>query len=340
VEVIVAETHQELSVTDESHVGAARRAARHKAQALGLGSETTARAELVASELATNLVKHAGQGGAVLMAGVAGGKEPGLEIIAIDGGPGMRSAETAMQDGFSTSASLGGGLGAIKRLSDQFAIHTRQGRGTAVLSRLWERRRPASRRLSFAVGGVMVARPGETVCGDGWAAAYGGDRLTVLVVDGLGHSAPAHQAAKTALELFREHCLLPPAELIRAVHERIAHTPGAVMAVARIDRAQGTVTYSGVGNIAGRIVCRQTSVGCVSTGGLAGYRLGRVREFTYPWADDAVLLMMSDGLVTESHSTDLEDLSSCPPSLAAAVLYRDFRRPRDDVTVVLVRNAE
>jgi len=51
-------------------------------------------------------------------------------------------------------------------------------------------------------------------------------------------------------------------------------------------------------------------------------------------ARDGLLIMHTDGLATRWNVDDYPGLVGRHPSLIAAVLYRDFSRNRDDVTVL------
>ena len=105
------------SVRDASEVGEARRAAAGLAQRNGFSRDVEARIALVATEMATNLLKHAGEGVvAINEFGDAGGS--GIELIALDKGPGIADVARCLIDGFSTAGSPGTGLGAVARVSD------------------------------------------------------------------------------------------------------------------------------------------------------------------------------------------------------------------------------
>jgi len=161
--------------------------------------------------------------------------------------------------------------------------------------------------------------------------------LTVLVVDGLGHGAGAADAADMAVRHFAPQPSRTPGVHLAILHEALRSTRGAAAAVACIDRRSRTVTFAGVGNVTGAIVTPAASRQLVSMSGTLGHVAHRIREFTYAWSDDAVLVMHSDGL---SGRWDLErypGLIGRHPSLVAGVLFRDYHRDRDDVTVVAAR---
>ena len=321
-------------------MGSLRRFASAAAHSAGLDSKVISRLEIVVTELGTNLTKYALKSAEILIRPLSAPGTSGLEIIAVDSGPGIPDIDRAMQDRFSTGRSQGTGLGAIKRLSDEFQIYSNKEKGTAILARFWnnpEKKQQDKTRFDFA--GVSVPLEGETACGDGWATVDLGDRLGVIVVDGIGHGALAAEATQETLNIFARHYLLAPSEIIARIHAGIRKTRGSVLAMALIDKPSATLTYCGIGNIAGQLIFPDKSMGLVSIEGLAGVQLGRVREFTYPWSDDAMLVLSSDGLTSALSTCRTIVYKDAPGNLLSAMLYRDYHRQNDDATVVIVRNA-
>lgn len=139
----------DVPVHDSTRVRDARVAAEGAAALAGLDRSRTADAALVATELATNLLKHA-RGGQLLVeavplpSGWAGSVV--VQIAAVDHGPGMCDVPAALGDGFSTAGSLGAGLGTCRRLADDFDLHSVPGRGTVALARIGGAARTRGRR--------------------------------------------------------------------------------------------------------------------------------------------------------------------------------------------------
>ena len=127
---------QVVPIALESDVTRAVLAARDLAQAAGLSSLQCGAVVTAVSELARNIVKYAGCG-RIELSIVARGSQRGLQVVAVDQGPGIESIELAMQDNFSTSQTLGLGLPGTKRLVDEFEIDSWPGRGTRVVVRKW-----------------------------------------------------------------------------------------------------------------------------------------------------------------------------------------------------------
>ncbi|WP_165252790.1 ATP-binding SpoIIE family protein phosphatase [Paludisphaera soli] len=323
-------------------VGEARRAATALAGSLGFGETGRGRVAIVATEAATNLSKHA-TGGEILIQGIEAGEFGGVEILALDRGPGMADVDRCMSDGYSTAGSPGTGLGAMSRLSGTFDVHSLPELGTAALSRLWAGASPgASSFAGLEFGAVSVPLAGEEVCGDCWAIDGDEGRALVLVVDGLGHGPQAAEAARKAVGSFAEAAArLEPAEVLKAAHAALGGTRGAALAVARIDRERGEVRFAGVGNISGVIYGSVDEAGrtsMVSHNGTVGHTVRKIQEFVYPWTPGSTLIMHSDGVATQWRLDRYAGLSAKHPGLIAGTLHRDFRRPRDDATVVVARD--
>ena len=107
-----------------------------------------------------------------------------------------------------------------------------------------------------------------------------------------------------------------------------------------IDFTTRILTFAGVGNIAGAIIGPTSRQGLVSLSGTLGHEVRKVRAFEYPWPTGATLVMHSDGLGTQWDIGRYPGLATRHPALVAGILYRDFRRVRDDVTVVVIRAPE
>lgn len=127
-----------ILVTEEYQVAQAQRAAKALAESLGFEQVAVYATATSASELASNLVRHASRGGTITLTALERKAEIGIEVIAEDEGPGILDLERAMQDGVSTAGGLGGGLAAVSRLMDEFEISSALGVGTRIVARRWQ----------------------------------------------------------------------------------------------------------------------------------------------------------------------------------------------------------
>jgi len=333
VEEALSGTSFFLPVDDPSRVAEARRAATFIAEREGLPPDAISNVAIVASEIGTNLVKHA-QRGELHIAALSGRGEPGIEILAIDRGPGIPSVPESLRDGHSTVGTSGTGLGAVRRLSDVFDVISQPGKGTILLSQILAKK-PAPGERRFGVG--LASRPvsGETVSGDAWAVRLGADAVLLMVADGLGHGVLAADASQAAVKAFEGSKEQAPAELVQAMHRALHGTRGAAVAVARIEFEQARVRFAGLGNIAGTVVGSSKSQSMVSHNGTAGFQAAHIREFVYPWSEDNLIVMHSDGLSTHWNVASFPGLQRHHPSVIGGLLYRESARERDDACVIV-----
>ncbi len=129
-----------VSIDSDADIVSARQKGRELAGQCGFPSTELAVVATAISELARNIVRYAVRGEIVLrlIDNGSGGKK-GIEVVAADDGPGIPDLTLAMQDGYSTSGSLGLGLPGVRRLMDDFEITSEFGKGTMVTVRKWKR---------------------------------------------------------------------------------------------------------------------------------------------------------------------------------------------------------
>jgi len=321
-----AQTSYEIN--DASQIGAVRRGATDLARAADLDSSACSNVAIIVTELSNNILKHAKRG-TVLLRGPANGST-GFEAIAIDRGPGIADITRALKDGYSTGGTPGSGLGAVRRLANEFDIWSAPS-GTVAFARIDVDPPPALR-----VGGVCMAVHGELSCGDAWSISYDDGAASLLVVDGLGHGDEAAKAADMAVEKFAAGHGLDPKSALEHIDPYLRGTRGAAAAVARIPLRDGVLQFCGIGNIGARLIGTESTRGLASGNGIVGGQFRTPRMFDYPMPEGALLVMHSDGLRSQWNLDDYPGLRFRHPALIAAVLFRDFARGRDDVTVVVV----
>lgn len=127
-----------LTVREEADVAIARKCVRHFAPLAALSASATHAMEIAVSEVARNIVVHAGVGELTFDVAAAECRQ-GLVVVAADRGPGIADVPQALQDGYSTSGTLGLGLSSARRLVDEFDIVSAVSQGTAVTLRMWGR---------------------------------------------------------------------------------------------------------------------------------------------------------------------------------------------------------
>jgi len=201
---------QFLAAAADADTGHVRRHAKIVGSELGFSADAIAEVEIVATKLATNLAYHHCTDGRTCINTLDGERDRDIEIVSIDSGPGIADLAAALCDHHSTTGTLGCGLGAVQRLSDEFDIFSSplgdksrlrpdapMPGGTVVTSRKWIKSANGECGLVWDA----IARPcqDETVCGDGHFIGKNERGLLVVVADGLGHGAKAATVG---------HCLL------------------------------------------------------------------------------------------------------------------------------------
>ncbi|MEU7413605.1 SpoIIE family protein phosphatase [Streptomyces sp. NPDC042638] len=335
----------EIPVHDSTRVRDVRIAAREACAAAGLAPPRTAIAELVATELATNLLKHAGGGRMVanLVAPAEGGAGRSVQLFSLDNGPGIADVDAALRDGHSTApGSLGAGLGSCRRSAGAFHLYSVPGRGTVATARVDpEPGERGARTAQLPAGGIAVALGQAEQCGDAWTWARSGGLLTLLLADGLGHGPKAAHASAAAVAELHRTAHLPPAEILRRLHTALRPTRGAAVTVAQVDTERAELSLAGVGNVEARVRTGDSWTSLVSHPGIVGaYFPGHVPVRRVPWQRDSLLVMHSDGLPSRWTPPQDPRLLAHDPSVVAAAILRDAGSParpvRDDTSVAVL----
>ena len=325
-----------FAITHASDVAAARRAGQKLADALGFDDVKAGRLAIVVTEAATNILKHAGEGMLTIMRTQSSVPVPGVDVIAIDNGPGIADLDFALRDGVSTAGTSGTGLGALRRQADEFDAWTQHGRGSAFFMRIWQGV-AVPEPCGVEVGALCTPLAGEEACGDGWAVTCDLDGATLLGADGLGHGPEAARAAAGAIHALEKRPAAVPAEVLHTAHEQLRITRGAALSVARIDYHGGEVRFAGIGNVGAIVVDGLARRALVSHNGIVGHNMRKVQEFAAPFPPGALCVLYSDGIQTQWDLSAYPGLLARAPALVAAVLMRDFSRRRDDAMVLVAR---
>ncbi len=312
-----------IRVDHISAVYVATRAAREVAAEVGLPEVLAERAAVITSELASNLDKHAGNGAVFVQRSLA---RPGVDIYAVDTGPGMADLDHWRLDGNTTTKTLGTGLGAIGRLATEFRISSVAGTGTVAAARiLTAGPRPAD------LAHVRLPREGEERCGDAVAVSTMPGVRTAALVDGLGHGPEASDAAEAAIAVFRRDPDRPLPEQLNAMHRTLRQTRGAAVALARI--SDGVLEFCGVGNISGLVATPGHTQPLLSIPGVVGFTLPSVRARTVALTGHELLILHTDGIGTSWRGPVA--LGPLPPvALLTADLAHRHRDLRDDAAVI------
>lgn len=135
--MVVADYFPEtINIEQESDIVTARQVGRNMSKLFGFGAITQSRIATSISELARNIYLYAGTG-TITISPIEREGMIGLQITANDSGPGIPDIRQALDDGYSTSGALGAGLPGVRRMMDEFEIHSTLGEGTRVVVVKW-----------------------------------------------------------------------------------------------------------------------------------------------------------------------------------------------------------
>lgn len=309
------------------------------AQRLGFDAARSADIVLVAAEMASNLVKHAGGRGSLQI-----WQQPCevLDLVAFDWGPGLPDPELATRDGYSSAGTLGKGLGSMRRLADVFGIYSRpagphDGRGwhgTVVWCRFHARKPvdPPSLQVGLFVRALSACRHN----GDHVYLHEAGGRLRLLHLDGLGHG----EAAASATGGLLAHVEGAPdaQSLLATVDRHLARGErGAVGLICEIDRASASACLLGIGDVTAHL-CRDGRIEHIAfPPGVLGREHKRAQLRTLPWRPDSTLVSTSDGIRRGLKADAFPGLCQQHPQLIAYVLGNALARMTDDQSVCALR---
>lgn len=332
------EAHISLLVQDRSYLSIYRKEVHKLTTDNEFSAKKIAEIDIIVAEILSNLVKHAG-GGELLVkiSGEEGDKM--LELVSIDAGRGMADPAKMMQDGVSTTKTMGGGLGAIKRLSDIFQLYSIKDWGTILLARVYMKEPKASAMSKLpSLGAIVVPKPGEVACGDGFYHRLTADHWKIFIGDGLGHGVEASAAVKAAVAAFRTCVSNDPVEIIRDMHVVVKRTRGLVGTVAVYSFKEKKWWVCGVGNIATNFLNAMTLKNYMAYNGVIGMNIpNTMTSQEIPHAHSQTFIMCSDGIRTRWDIQKYPMIIKYDPTIIAAAIYKDFARKTDDMSVVVGR---
>jgi anti-sigma regulatory factor (Ser/Thr protein kinase) len=323
-----------LRVEDASAVPACRKAVQVLAERLQFSAARIGQLALAVTEAASNLYKHAVQGSLLLCVN-RDGPQPGIDLVTIDAGPGVRDVSAAVRDGHSTAGTLGIGLGAIQRLADFSDLYSLAGRSTSLVARF--RGGPAGRAPGPEARWAGLLRPitGETECGDAYGAVEVGGAITAVLCDGLGHGPLAAAAAAEGVAAVLEVPAGEPAAVLERVHRRMGRTRGGAVGIVRIDGP--LARFAGLGNVAASIVSGGERKSMISLPGIAGHQARAIRQFEYQVPPGAAVILHSDGISSRWEAAALPGIAARDPLLIAAVLLAAAGIHRDDAGILVLK---
>lgn len=327
-----------FGITRAADVNRATDAARSWAAEIGFTASEAEGVALAVSELASNLVRHAG-GGSISLKTLLAGERKGIQIESEDSGPGIGDVELALTDGYSTAGGLGNGLGAVNRLMDDLQFHQLRV-GLRVVCRRWVRpstKNVLARGLECSAATRAVRLAPEN--GDAFVIQQWEENALVGVIDGLGHGPSAQKAAQIARAYVEQHFDQPLVNLFRGVGRACIATRGVVMALGKFDLSKQSVALASVGNVEVRMFSGTNHFHLVARRGVLGLNAPSPLIVEHPWTAESLLIMHSDGVLSRWRWEDYIELAHQQPAIIARRLLHRLARKEDDATIVVARNS-
>jgi anti-sigma regulatory factor (Ser/Thr protein kinase) len=329
----------ELPISSQVDCMAAQESVRRVVLSLGFSASVGEEITLAVAELTSNLVKHAGRG-TLFLRPIESDRRTGVEIEAADKGPGMGDVEKSFTDGYSTTGSLGYGLGTVNRLMDEVDVSSAPDCGTHVVCRRWLKQSlDATERSAWEVGVFTRPRMGTKENGDAFVVKEWDRHLLVGLIDGLGHGELAQKAALAAQYYVQSHYDSPLDKIFAGASRACRATRGVVMALARFD-APGQLSIAGIGNIEVRARTGSERLPFAIKRGYLGTTPLNARVQCFPWRPEWSLVMHTDGLSARWHWSDFAGFDLASPHAMAQALMKKLASGRDDATVLAVRSRQ
>lgn len=335
---MVNTTQVAFKANDRSYFAILKKEIHALAVKAGLNSKRVSEADIVVAEMATNLVKHAG-GGELWVKPIVENDLPGIEIISVDNGPGMADLNRMISDGISTKNTLGLGLGTIRRLSNFFQAYSIREWGTVIVVRIFNEEHPPFLKPAKAeIRSIVLPKPGETDCGDGFYTDTSRSHIRLFLGDGLGHGTEAHEVVEQAGAAFLECTETNPAEILRFINNSVRKTRGLVGTAAVFNIKEKKWSICGVGNIITKIISPAFSKNYMAYNGIIGLNVPKTlnaQEVIHEKGQQ--IIMCSDGLKSRWDTLKFTGISRFDLSVLCASLLKDFARQTDDMSVVAAK---
>lgn len=330
-------TFSSYKIDDRSLIAFIKREIHNLALRVGFTPHRAAETDIIVAELTSNLIKYAKGGELLYRANVEEGHNE-IEIYCLDKGVGFENLSKIMNDGYSSSNTLGHGLGSIKRLSNDFQIYSMKNWGCVqhvkICDKLEFQLSPLQSGLNYAA--IAVNYPGETTCGDGYHVKSSKKGFQIFLGDGLGHGENANEAVQLAIKAFKQTIEVEPAEILRDIHSKVKKSRGLVATIASVDYNSEVWTICGIGNISTRIYDGLDNKTYTPYNGIIGHNIPRTLNSTIvPYKKHQIIIMHSDGLRTRWNLNDMTSILKQHSGVLASSIYKENVRGTDDASILV-----
>jgi len=330
-----------IHISEEHHVGTARRRISQFAKEFGFSDTNLSEISIVVTELAENAIKDGVIEGKITCSSFEEARRKGIQIVYEDKGPGIAKIDIVMEDGYSTSGSLGIGLGAISRLMSEFKISSSASKnqpGTIIITKKYLPLKEdliEGPRKEMLFGVFSRSKLDELYNGDSYFLKHFNGKTIAAVIDGLGHGKNAFKAATEARLYFIENYNKPLENIVNELHKKLRKTRGAAISIALIDEIKGELEYVGIGNVSTRVFNSSTPISPHNYNGTLGYVIRNFKVSKYPWVKGTVIIMTSDGISGNYDPEKYPGLLKQHPIKIASTILKEHGKDYDDATILV-----
>lgn len=330
-------TFSSYKIDDRSLIAFIKREIHNLALHIGFTSHRAAETDIIVAELTSNLIKYANGGELLYRANLEDGLKL-IEIYCLDKGVGFENLAKIMNDGYSSSNTLGHGLGSIKRLSNDFQIYSMKNWGCVQYIKIAEKADvslpPLQIGLNYAA--IAVNYPGEKFCGDGYHIKSTKKGFQIFLGDGLGHGENANEAVQLAIKAFKQSVETEPFEILREIHTKVKKSRGLVGTIASVDYKSEVWNICGIGNISTRIYDGLENKTYTPYNGIIGHNIPRTLNSTIvPYKKHQIIVMHSDGLRTRWNLNEMTSIVKQHSAIIASAILKENIRGTDDASILV-----
>lgn len=337
----------EISIVESYSVSIARRKITEIAKEIGFDEKAVEEISIVVTELGVNLLDHFAINGKIICSYIKEGQKEGIQVESIDEGPGIADIEAMMEDGVSSSGSLGIGLGAVRRLMSDLKINStteeqkkfnNQRIGTKIITKkfLPLKQHDTYKLIRETRYGIFTrSKIGENINGDNYFIRHFEDRSLISVIDGLGHGKDASIASKKAVIYLNENYYKELEDIIRELHVFLKHTRGVAISLALINETDGTLDYLGIGNVMTKVFNSPHPIRPINYNGTVGKALRSFKTLSYSWRVGNIIIMTSDGISSRYDVEDGQISLNQHPMLIAKKIFDTYNKKHDDATIIV-----
>jgi anti-sigma regulatory factor (Ser/Thr protein kinase) len=313
-----------IKIANPINLHQAEIAAKKLAEGLSFGKKQCEEIRVIASELASNILKHAGEGTIQIKT-----NNEHIEIISKNQGS---LTEEDFIDERSSKGTLGIGLGAVGRLADEVSYKNFDGWVEIEVIKFCN---PSPKKVEIAAlsYGVM----GDKANGDDYVSVRKSNSLFLALIDVLGHGKNAHEVALEVKNFLKNQHYMRVNDLIDSLHARLRSKIGAMVEIMKLDLKEGMFEFCGVGDVSCRIYKEfdKRSMALLTTDGIVGELLHKISVHRLELPEKYIIAMFSDG-ISQSFDIPIELRKLSPVSLVCK-LMKKYGKSHDDRTLLIAK---